>query len=1428
MRTPQETFDAMRNEVTKGLRVSFPIQTGLRSLELSDVQIGEMPGHDDWNGQKDAVMSGRTWGVPIKAAMHLKDKDGKTIDKRLVSLGMLPAPTNRHTFIIDGREYQVSNQRRLKPGFFSKINRLGEAVGDIHTERGRNMSITLDPEESQVYLKMANTHIPINTVMKHVFDHPKLGVGQAFEKQFTADEEEQHLRTLYANVIPGPAPTQLGEMKTKLKDYFKNATLDPAIMKMNLGHAHEVVDGKMLQDAADHILKVHKRELTPTDKDQMAFQQIYGVEDFIGERLTKNKRMIQGLVKRRIDRVKTLSDLHPAGIVSPMVQGFFTESSLSNTTAQINPLEMAENAFKITSMGEGGISDTVAVPNEVRAIHPSHHGFIDPVRTPDNAKAGVDVRTTLFTKKVGRDILSPVIDAKTKKEVMKSPMDLFDKVVAHDKEPTKFGFVRAIQKGQLVEVKPEQVDYYIPTEKMWTPSTAIVPFVSNSHAHRVAMGAKMLGQALSLIDRERPLVDTNHSGTALKDLNPYSPVDGAISKIDPGVIHIRGNDGKPYAVNFAHEFPLNGGSFLHTDLKIKVGDRVTKNQLLGDHNFSKDGEIALGRNMTVAYVPFKGSNYEDGITITESAAKKLVSQHQYLHEVDKDVRNVHSKSKFVSHFPGTFESTHLNTLDDDGVVKVGTKLTEGMPIMAMLRERVVNPEQLILGKAHKSLMEPYKNTSILWDQSHEGIVTAIKKTSRGIKVSITANAPAIVGDKLSGRFGNKGVITEIIPDSEAPRTKDGRIPDVLLNSAGLNSRMNNGQIYEVVAGKALQKMGVKNKKFEQFLGANTHEVVKDLVKKSGVQESEEMFDGKTGLPIGKIMMGPQYMLKLFKTADSGFSARSGGDYDIDMRPSKGGDEGAKSVGTLDLAALLASGAKNILRESATHKAEYSPEMFEAMWTGKPLPPPKSTFAFNKFLGMMQGMGINVQKNGSKFSLIPMTDKDVLAKSNGQVVNALTVNDKKDERTGLPFRPEEGGLFDHNITGGLVGQRWSHIRLAEPVVNPLFHNPVRVLLGMTKDQLNQEIAEKGGAGIAQKLSAIDPVKRIGELQDELKTVNSMQRRDGIYKQLRYLNTLRGQNLKPHEAYVIQNIPVVPPAFRPIYPDAQTGAIVNSDANRLYQNLMLTSQQLSESAKAGDTGIQKSLRTALHKEVAKVQGVDPTTERDEKDPKGFLKIITGANAKEGFFQSKLMGRRQDVAGRGVVVPDANLALDEIAIPEPMAWKLYRNHITGELVKSGMPLPKAAEAVKEQDERAKSALRVVMEKTPVLMSRAPSLHKFNIQAFKTQLAPGKSIRVNNLIHKGFNMDHDGDAVNVHVPMGHEAIREAHDLMPSKNLFNPLNSNPINTPTNETILGLWKITNKTESDKPVHRFATHADAIKAFEAGHVRIDDAIEVQGQ
>jgi DNA-directed RNA polymerase beta' subunit len=527
--------------------------------------------------------------------------------------------------------------------------------------------------------------------------------------------------------------------------------------------------------------------------------------------------------------------------------------------------------------------------------------------------------------------------------------------------------------------------------------------------------------------------------------------------------------------------------------------------------------------------------------------------------------------------------------------------------------------------------------------------------------------------------------------------------------------------------------------------------------------------------------------------------------------------------------LLSHGARHILRESATTKAEYSPEAFHALWAGLPIPTPKPTYAYQKFLAMVEGAGVNVHKEGSKMTLLPLTDKDILARSNGQITRAATVNDKADPITGLPFRPEAGGLFDPHVTGGLVGNKWGHITMSEPTVNPVYANPARMLLDMTKAEFATSLADEGGEGIAKRLAAIHPAESMFALTAKLADTNAPGARDVIHKKLRYLNALKRHGLTPDQAYVVHHVPVIPPGYRPIYPDAQTGAIVNSDANRLYQNLMLVSDQLHDHKEDGDPDTVKSLRTGLHAALAAVQGLDGNAEKvagKDDEAKGFLKIIAGTtSAKEGFFQSKLISRRQDVAGRGVVVPDPDLGIDQIGLPEPMAWKLFRNHAVGELTKAGMPLDAAATHIKDQTDTARRALLEAMRKVPALMSRAPSLHKFSIQAFEPVLVTGKSIRVNNLIHKGFNMDHDGDAVNIHIPLGHEAIAEARGLMPSKNLFNPLNKAPVNTPTNETTMGLWKVTNIQQDATPVKTFASHAEAIAAYERGEIKVDDAIAV---
>jgi len=1375
MRTPQEVHAAVIEQVKEGLKTAFPIGTVNRQLHLVDVHVDEQASHDDYESQKIAIMGSKTWGAPMSATVELRDAAGRAIDQKKVRLGLLPTVTNRHTYIVNGKEYQVSHQQRLRSGVYTKLNRLGEPVADFNLAKGRNFSVVLDPASSRFDLKYANTHVPLYPVVKHVFGYPSLGMGdESFNTPMSEEQEFTALRTLHAEVLAGkPVPEENGALVSSLKEAFGKTMLDSAITEKTLGTGHTIVNGDALIDAAHQVLRIHRGEVAPTTKEQMAYAEIHGVEDLLRERLEKNRFAIAGKVRRTLDRAQKVGEVNLQSAVQPLLTGFFTQSALSSNPVQVNPLEMRENAYKITRLGEGGISDTNAIPTEVRNVHPSQAGFIDPVRTPDNARAGIDVRAGLGVTKRGKQLVATVVDARTGDKVQHTPVELFDKVVAHDAESAEDGRIRAIHRGKLVSVRPDQVDFHIPTEQMFTVSTAMVPFVPNSHAHRVAMGAKMLGQALSLTDREAPIVDTNHSDESLKGILPVAPVAGLVRAIAQGHLVIAGEDGKDHRVNFPHEFPLNGGSYLHTDLHVKAGDQVTAGQVLGDSNFSKDGRIALGKNLHVAYIPYKGLNYEDGLVLTESGARKLTSNHLHTEELELDGRTMHDIEKYRAHFPGALGRDQVAKLDAKGVVRVGQTLSAGDPIMAVLRQRPQNPEQLVLGKVHKSLAEPYKDDSITWDKTYDGRVTAVHHDGSNIKVTVEAQAPAQVGDKLCGRYGNKGVVTAIISDDHAPHTADGKVPDLLINPAGLISRMNNGQIYEVVVGRALQKLGIPSRRFDQFGKGDTHEQVTRLVEAAGSGDGDEMFDPDTKRSIGHVMNGPMYVLKLFKQAESGFSARAGGEYDLDLRPAKGGTEGAKSVGHLDFFGLLAHGSKNLLREAATYKAERNPEVVAQMWRGAPLPPPKPTFAYRKFEAMLKGMGVNVAKDGSKMTLLPMTDKDVLAVSSGAITKPLMVNAKPDPVTNLPFRPEEGGIFDPVATGGLVGNRWSHIPLAEGVVNPMFAKPARTILGLGKQEFEEMLAREGAHGIGQRLDAIDPAARIGVLQRELVNTNAVARRDTIHKQIKYLSALERNGLRPKEAYILNHLPVIPPSMRPVYPDANTGDLVTSDANQLYQHLLMINEQLAKHTADGDPDMVRELRQGLHEAVSRVQGLDATTAAasGEREPQGFLRVIAGARAKDGFFQSKLISRRQDIAGRGVAVPSPTLGLDQIGLPEDMAWKLYRNHAMGELSRAGVPLKDAAKDVAERTDRAKKALEASMNASPAIMTRAPSLHRFNVQAFKPQLVAGKSIEVNTLIHKGFNLDHDGDCC-----LGTVVIaRKSADFELTNSTFNrTLNSSP------------------------------------------------------
>ena len=729
------------------------------------------------------------------------------------------------------------------------------------------------------------------------------------------------------------------------------------------------------------------------------------------------------------------------------------------------------------------------------------------------------------------------------------------------------------------------------------------------------------------------------------------------------------------------------------------------------------------------------NTFEDAIVVSDSAAQKFTSQHMSRFDLPVDDTTVLNKNKWLAYFDNKVTPAQTDKLDARGIVKPGMEVGSGDYLIAAMRENVVNPEDAMLGKLSRKLVKPYRDVSVLWEKATAGRVVDVVVNPKSVTITVRTDAPLVIGDKITNREGGKGVVASILPDAEMPKDKDGNPYEVILNPATVMSRMNIGQLLET----AVSKTATPDKPYVAPLfpagkEGNISREVKKILDERGVKETDEVYDahGKKG---GDIFAGKQYFYKLGKTTDTNYSARAfQGKYDADMMPVRGGEEGAKGVGLLDIYALLSHNARNILRESVTSKAEYNPEYFKAIQMGMPLPPPKPTFAFEKFINYLKGAGVNVEKTGDHMKLLPLVDKDVLRMSSGKIENAKMMKTKD-------MTEEQGGLFDFNKTGGKTGNKWSHIKLSEPVINPVFIEPARRLLGLREKDLISLQNNSGGGIIKDMLSKIDVNNRLEELTGAVGNLSGVKKDDAI-KQIKYLKVLKESGITPAEAYTIQYLPVIPPLFRPIYPTGDNSNMRVGDINNLYKQVILVNEGLGDKVlDVMPDEEKKSLRRELFGAVKALQGLDKPV--SGKDFKGFIAAIKGDVPKEGFFQSKLLKKQQDIAGRATIGGDPSLELDEIKMPEDMAWTLYGPFIIGELVRSGMKIIDAEIELKDRTDKARSVLLMVMKDRPVLLNRAPTLHKFNIMAFKPSMHQGKTLLIPPMVMKPYGADVDGDSL-------------------------------------------------------------------------------------
>lgn len=1442
MTDPETRRTQIRQKVLEGLMESFPIQSRSKILEVSDLRINEK----DYSPQeqKQAILRGDTLSESVRGTIRMRDKNGNIIDEvSNFTIARIPWFTPRHTMVVGGNEYSVANQVRPKPGVYARKRANGILEASFNTRGGSNFNVTMDPEKGEPQLEYGTTRIPLYPVLRKAgISHDRIakkwGTRLAEKNAKTlVPKTEKTIDKLYGKVVPTYYRKKDLDVDDKMKEIFArytHAQMDPEVNQRTLGKPYANVTPDALLDASGKVLKIFKNPAEIDDRDNLDYKALHSVDDFFKEVITLNAREVARKAAIKMEGTPSLRKALPSGPFTGGILRFINNSQLVSVPTQTNPVELIDSSMRVTSMGEGGIKSDRAIPMEARQIHVTQMGALDPFRTPESFRAGVDIRAAMDVKKDEKgNIYVPLRDVKSGRNTYARAGVLRDEIIAFPNQELK-GTVDALVDGQIRKVPASKVRYQVPhPSMMYSPTTNLVPFIESLQGNRAVMGSKMQVQALSLVDREAPLIQVKsptaksyeaHMGDII---NPVAPVSGTVAKIDENYIYINPDGektgeagGRLVKVPYEKDFPLAAKTYLDHKVLVKKGDKVQAGQQIGESNFSKDGVLALGKNLQVAYMPYHGANSNDAVVISESAAKKLTSERMYTFTVPRDNDVTLNKNKHRVYYGHDYTKNQYEKLDKDGLVKPGTKINPGDPMLLGLRKSTLTADDLLLGRLHKSLARPYREQSQKWDHDYEGEVIDVVKTPKRVAITVKTKEPTGIGDKLSGRYGNKGVVSQIVPDEQMIQDPQGNPIDILMTSAGVVSRTNPAQIVETAVGKVAVKTG-KPIIVENLTGRDNVQWAKELLRKHKIKDKETLFDPVTGKKIPNVFVGRQYIMKLMKSTDTNYSARGLGNYDVNQQPTKGGVTSAKALGKMEFDALVGHNARNILREAATIKSQKNDEYWKAVQLGYPTPPPKAAFAYDKFLGMLTGAGVRVHREGDRLSLAPLTDKAVLDVSSGEIKEPKLIKAKG-------FQPEHGGLFDPALTGGLNGAKWSHIDLAEPIVSPVFRDPARRLLGLTNPELDKLLADKGGKYVQEELAKIDPAQREKDLLKTMKK-KSASNLDNDIKQVKFLRALRAQGLRPDEATIITKVPVVPPVFRPILPGKGGQEIIYGDINPLYRDLIYANNQMKDVKKSKLLpGEEKRLRPTLNAAVGAVYGVnDPITAKSKaRGHKGFLTYISGVNSpKQGYFHSKLMKRTQDIAGRGTIVPDSTLGMDEVGLPEDMLWSMYDKFLVKKLVQNGYTALQANQMVKKREPSAKDMLMREIVERPVIINRAPTLHRYSMLGAYPKIVPGKTIRVNPFVEEGMNADYDGDTMMIHVPVGNKAIDEAKQMTLSNMLYSDKSRNDLLVfPQHEAIMGVAHAASLDDKNKPVS-FKSQGEAMKAYQDGKIGLGTRVKI---
>ena len=986
----------------------------------------------------EAKQNNDSFEAPLRVKTKLVNLKTKEIKEQEIFLADFPLMTERGTFIVNGAERVVISQLIRSPGaFFTSQSLAGKNCfgAKIIPNRGAWLEFETEPSgfigvKIDRKRKMAATTllralgIANDQAIREFFQDIDNGEIKYIQETLSRDSTHNQAEALvetYQRLRPGDLATADTARELIENMFFNFERYDlsrvgrwrmgqrlPVLGRKQTGKGEEItIEDRVLkpEDIVAVIREIIRLNNDPNGKpdqiDHLGNRRVRTLNELLRNRLRTGLIRMERIIK---DRMSTLdiSAFSPAFLINPrpfmaVVKEFFTSSQLAQFMDNENPLAELEHKRRLSATGPGGLTRERA-GFEVRDVQPSHYGRICPIQTPEGANIGLVghlasfakinpygfIETPYFKVERGRVIEGGVHYLNAYEE---ERYNIAHAGVPIDKKlnliPQK---VEARIKGEPGIVDREKIDFIdVSPEQCISIGTSLIPFLQNNDATRVMMGSNMQRQSVPLIKPEPPLVLTGVEERIARDSGQMiiTEEDGIVAEVDANHLKIKskvkGQNLKIY--NLKTFIRTNQYTCFHQRPLVKKGQKVKKGDILTDSGGISQGKLALGQNILVAFLPWRGGNFEDAIIISERLVKDDLYTSIHIENFSCDVRETKLGPEITTSDIPNVSEAKLKDLDEEGIIRIGAEVGPNDILVGKISpkgEVDLTAEERLLRAIFGEKAKEVKDTSLLMEHGKRGRVIGVKIFSRDlghklepgvikrIEVEVAEIRKIQAGDKLAGRHGNKGVVSKVLPIEEMPFIEDGTPVDIVLNPLSVASRMNIGQILETHLGWAAKKLGYLA--LSPALTGATEKDIKEELKKAGLPEDGKvkLYDGRTGLPFSeKITVGYIFTMKLIHMVKDKIHTRSIGPYSlITQQPLSGKAQfGGQRFGEMEVWALEGYGASHSLQEMLTIKSDDvsgRATTYEAILKGESIKPPNIPASFNLLVNELKSLGLNVE------------------------------------------------------------------------------------------------------------------------------------------------------------------------------------------------------------------------------------------------------------------------------------------------------------------------------------------------------------------------------------------------------------------------------------------------------------------------------------